>query len=92
MGQGALGGLDNRPPDRKRHFESNRKELAVAAVRSPELFVDLAQKVDSLVQTVSGLVVVNEKLVGLLSQAFGLGGEDGHKAVNVGNGETGYVR
>jgi hypothetical protein len=48
--------------------------------------------VDSLVQTVSGLVVVNEKLVGLLTQAFGLGGEGGRKAVNVGNGETGYVR
>jgi hypothetical protein len=61
-------------------------------VRSPELFVELAQKVDSLVQTVSGLVVVNEKLVGLLTQAFGLGGEGGRKAVNVGNGETGYVR
>jgi hypothetical protein len=92
MAQGALGGLDNSPPDRKRHFEYNRKELAVAAVRSPELFVELAQKVDSLVQTVSGLVIVNEKLVGLLTQAFGLGGDNVHKAVNVGNGENGYVR
>jgi hypothetical protein len=44
MADGALGGLDNSPPDRKRHFEYNRKELAVAAVRSPELFVELAQK------------------------------------------------
>lgn len=43
-------------------------------------------------QTVNGLVIVNEKLVGLLTQAFGLGGDSGHKAVNVGNGENGYVR
>jgi hypothetical protein len=92
MAQGALGGLDNSPPDRKRHFEYNRKELAVAAVRSPELFVDLAQKMDALAQTVSGLVIVNEKLVGLLTQAFGLGGEGSHKTVTIGNGENGYVR
>jgi hypothetical protein len=81
MAEGAIGGLDNSPPDRKRHFEYNRKELAVAAVRSPELFVELAQKVDVLIQTVSGLVTVNEKLVGLLTEAFGLAGENGNKAV-----------
>ena len=52
MKDGAVGGLDNSPPDRKRHFEYNRKELAVAAVRSPELFVELARKVDVLVRTV----------------------------------------
>ena len=44
LGGGAVGGLDNSPPDCKRHFEYNRKELAVAAVRSPELFVELGQK------------------------------------------------
>jgi hypothetical protein len=44
MRDGAVGGLDNSPPDRKRYFEYNRKELAVASVRSPELFVELAQK------------------------------------------------
>jgi len=64
MADGATGGLDNSLPDRKRHFEYNRKELAVAPVRSPELFVELAQKVEALVQTVNGLVTVNEKLVG----------------------------
>ena len=51
MAKGATGGLDNSPPDRKPHFEYNSKELAVAAVRSPELFAELAQKVDSLIQT-----------------------------------------
>jgi len=69
---GAVGALDNSPPDRKRHFEYNRKELAVAAIRSPELFVDLARKVEVLVQTVNGLVTVNERLVGLLTEVFGL--------------------
>ena len=68
MAEGATGGLDNSPPDRKRHFEYNRKELAVAAVRSPELFVELAQKVEALVQTVNGLVIANEKLVSLLTE------------------------
>ncbi len=93
MAEGAIGGLDNSPPDRKRHFEYNRKELAVAAVRSPELFVELAQKVEVLIQTVSGLVTVNEKLVGLLTQAFGLvgEGENGNKAVRVGDGVNSYV-
>lgn len=88
----AVGALDNSPPDRKRHFEYNRKELAVAAVRSPELFVELAQKVDALIQTVNGLVIVNEKLVGLLTEAFGLAGDGGNKAVSVGSGGSGYVR
>ncbi|MDI9578814.1 MAG: hypothetical protein QM398_11855 [Thermoproteota archaeon] len=92
MADGAVGGLDNSPPDRKRHFEYNRKELAVAAVRSPELFVELAKKVDVLIRTVNGLVVVNEKLVGLLAEALGLAGEKGDKAVQVGNGDRGYVR
>ncbi len=91
MADGATGGLDNSPPDRKRHFEYNRKELAVAAVRSPELFVELAQKVEALVQTVNGLVTVNEKLVGLLTESLGLVGEKGNKAVKFGNGENSYV-
>jgi hypothetical protein len=39
MSEGATGGLNNSSPGRKRHFEYNRKELVVAAVRSPELFV-----------------------------------------------------
>ena len=60
MKDGATGGLDNSPPDRKRHFEYNRKELAVAAVRSPELFVALARKVDDLARQ-----------VGLLTAEFG---------------------
>jgi hypothetical protein len=72
MSEGATGGLDNSPPDRKRHFEYNRNELAVAAVRSPELFVELAHKVEILIQTVNGLVTVNEKLVGLLTESLGL--------------------
>jgi predicted transcriptional regulator with HTH domain len=54
---GGTGGLDNSPPDRKRHFEYNRKELAVAAVRSPELFVELAQKVDGLARQVGLLAL-----------------------------------
>ena len=91
MGDGAVGGLDNSPPDRKRHFEYNRKELAVAAVRSPELFVELAQKVNVLIQTVNGLVTVNEQLVGLLTKAFGLAGEKGKEAVKVGDGGKSYV-
>jgi hypothetical protein len=91
MADGALGGLDNSPPDRKRHFEYNRKELAVAAVRSPELFVELAQKVDVLVQTVNGLVTVNERLVGLLTEVFGLAAEKGKEMVKVGNGSNSYV-
>jgi hypothetical protein len=88
---GAVGGLDNSPPDRKRHFEYNRRELAVAAVRSPELFVELAQKVDVLIQTVNGLVIVNERLVGLLTEVFGLAGEKGKEAVKVGDGGKSYV-
>ena len=94
MRDGAVGGLDNSPPDRKRHFEYNRKELAVAAVRSPELFVELAQKVDVLIQTVSGLVTVNERLVGLLSEAFDLakGNVAGKEAVKFGDGGKSYVR
>ncbi len=35
---GAVGGLDNSPPDFKRHFKYNHKELAVVAVRIQELF------------------------------------------------------
>jgi DNA-binding MarR family transcriptional regulator len=94
MRDGAVGGLDNSPPDCKRHFEYNRKELAVAAVRSPELFVELAQKVDVLIQTVSGLVTVNERLVGLLSEAFDLakGNVAGKEAVKFGDGGKSYVR
>ena len=90
---GATGGLDNSPPDHQRHFEYNRKELAVAAVRSPELFVELAQKIDALIQTVSGLVTVNERLVGLLSEAFGLtkSNEAGKEAVQFGDGGKSYV-
>jgi hypothetical protein len=91
MADGATGGLDNSPPDRKRHFEYNRKELAVAAVRSPELFVELAQKVDVLVQTVNGLVTVNERLVGLLTEVFGLAAEKGKEMVKVGDGGKSYV-
>ena len=93
MKGGATGGLDNSPPDRKRHFEYNRKELAVAAVRSPELFVELAQKVDVLVQTVNGLVTVNERLVGLLTEAFGLAKDnrEGKETVKVGDGGKSYV-
>ena len=91
MGEGATGGLDNSPPDCKRLFEYNRKELAVAAVRSPELFVELAQKVEELVQTVNSLVTVNEKLVGLLTESLGLAGENSNKAVKFGNGGNRYV-
>lgn len=91
MADGALGGLDNSPPDRKRHFEYNRKELAVAAVRSPELFVELAQKVDVLVQSVNGLVTVNERLVGLLIEVLGLAVEKGKEMVKVGDGGKSYV-
>jgi hypothetical protein len=91
---GAMGGLDNSPPDRQRHFEYNRKELAVAAVRSPELFVELAEKVNVLIQTVSGLVTLNERLVGLLSEALGLakGNDAGKEAVKFGDGGKSYVR
>ncbi len=92
MAEGATGGLDNSPPDHKRHFEYNRKELAVAAVRSPELFVELAQKVEALVQTVNGLVTVNEKLVGLLTQALGSADENRGEAVKSGGGGNFYVR
>lgn len=92
MAKGATGGLDNSPPDRKRHFEYNRKELAVAAVQSPELFVELAQKVESLVQTVNGLVTVNEKLVGLLTQAFDLADKNTKETVKNGTGGDIYVR
>jgi hypothetical protein len=91
---GATGGLDNSPPDRQRHFEYNRKELAVAAVRSPELFVDLAQKVDVLAQTVNGLVTVNERLVGLFTEALGLAknGEKEKETAKFGDGGASYVR
>jgi hypothetical protein len=92
MADGATGGLDNSPPDRKRHFEYNRKELAVAAVRSPDLFVELAKKVEALVQTVNGLVTVNEKLVGLLTESLGLTGENGNKTSKLGNEANSYVR
>ena len=91
MANGATGGLDNSPPDRKRHFEYNRKELAVAAVRSPELFLDLARKVEVLAQTVNGLVTVNERLVGLLTEVFGLAGEKGKATSKVGDGGKSYV-
>ena len=91
MADGATGGLDNSPPDRKRHFEYNHKELAVAAVRSPELFVALAQKVDVLTQTVNGLVAVNERLVGLLTEVFGLAEAKGKETVKVGDGGKSYV-
>jgi len=93
MKDGATGGLDNSPPDRKRHFEYNRKELAVAAVRSPELFVELARKVDVLARTVDGLVTVNERLVGLLTEAFGLAKGNGEvkEMVKVGDGGKSYV-
>ncbi len=94
MAEGATGGLDNSPPDRKRHFEYNRKELAVAAVRSPELFVELAQKVDVLIQTVNGLVTVNERLVGLFTEALGLAksGEKEKEATKLDDGGKSYVR
>jgi hypothetical protein len=91
LGDGAVGAMDNSPPGRKRHFEYNRKELAVAAVRSPELFLDLARKVDVLVQTVNGLVIVNERLVGLLTEVFGSSGERGKETVKVGDGGASYV-
>jgi hypothetical protein len=92
MKDGATGGLDSSPPDRKRHFEYNRKELAVAAVRSPELFVELAHKVDVLVKTVEGLVTLNEKLVGLLSEALGFAKSgEGKEAVKIGEGGKSYV-
>ncbi len=86
MAEGAIGELDNSPPDRKRHFEYNRKELAVAAMRSPELFVELAQKVETLVQTVNGSVIANEKLVGLLTEALGSASK---KREEEGKGESG---
>lgn len=91
MAEGAAGGLDSSPSDRKRHFEYNRKELAVAAVRSPEPFVELSRKVEALVQTVNGLVIVNEKLVGLLTEAFGSVGEKRRKEGKAGNGGNCYV-
>ena len=91
MAQGATGGLDNSPPDRKRRFECNRKELEVAAVRSPELFAELAQKVETLIQAVNGLVTVNEKLVGLLTGAFGSASEKRQEEGRVGNGGNLYV-
>ena len=67
LGDGAVGGLDNSPPDCKRHFEYNRKELAVAAVRSPELFVELAQKVKALKDQVEVLGKENMRLVEVLN-------------------------
>ena len=91
MADVATGGLDNSRPDHKRHFEYNRKELAVAAVRSPELFVELSQKVEALVQTVNGLITVNERLVGLLTETFGLAGEKKNESAKIGNGGNFYV-
>jgi hypothetical protein len=96
MKDGATGGMDNSPPDRKRHFEYNRKELAVAAVRSPELFVDLARKVEGLERAIGSLVDSNTRLVELLSDALGLAGNvEGEKGPQekskVGNGEKSYV-
>jgi hypothetical protein len=61
--------MDKRPPDRKRHFEYNRKELAVAVVRSPELFVNPAQKVDSLTLQVSLLTAEVGSVKNFESQA-----------------------
>ena len=72
MKDGSIGAMDNSPPDRKRHFEYNRKELAEAAVRSPELFVDLARKIECLERVVSSLVDSNMRLAGLLNEVFGL--------------------
>jgi len=91
---GAVGAMDNSPPDRKRHFEYNRKELAVAALRSPMLLVELSDKVDALARTVEGLVSVNERLVGLLSDALGLasGSRQGKEIVQGMSGGQDYVR
>jgi hypothetical protein len=90
---GAVAAMDNSPPDRKRHFEYNRKELAVAALRSPMLLVELAQKVDALARTVEGSVSVNERFVCLLSGALGLAknGGDCNETVKIGSGGNGYV-
>ncbi len=60
-------------------------------MRSPELFVELAQKVEALVQTVNGLVTVNEKLVGLLAEAFGSAGKKSSEEGKVGSGANRYV-
>ena len=54
--------------------------------------MELAQKVDALIQSVNGLVTVNEKLVGLLTEAFGVAGKRGDEAVKAGGGEDSYVR
>jgi len=43
---------------------------AIAAVRSPALFVELAQKVETSIHTVNGLVIVNQKLVSLFTEAL----------------------
>lgn len=53
--------------------------------------MELAQKVEVLVQTVSGLVVVNERLVGLLADVFGLAAERGKETVKFGEGGKRYV-
>ena len=53
--------------------------------------MELAQKVDVLIQTVNGLVTVNEKLVGLLTESLGLVAEYGKEAVKIGNGGNCYV-
>jgi hypothetical protein len=96
---GATGGMDNSPPDRKRHFEYNRKELAEAAVRSPELFVDLSHKVEGLTKTVVGLEQAvgtladsNMRLFGLLTKVFGLATEEGQQEKpRDGSGSKSYV-
>jgi len=49
--------------------------VAVAAVRSSALFVELAQKVETSIHTVNGLVIVNQKLVGLFTEALGSASE-----------------
>jgi len=67
---GATGGLDNSPPDHKRHFEYNRRELAIAAVRSPELFVELARKVDGLARQVGLLTAEVGSVKNFESQVF----------------------
>ena len=59
-------------------------------MRNPELFIELAQKVEKLVQAVNGLATVNEKLVGLLTEALGSDSEKREEEGRVGNG-TLYV-
>lgn len=70
MKDGAIGAMDKSPPDRKRHFEYNRRELAIAAVRSPELFVELARKVDGLARQVGLLTAEVGSVKNFESQVF----------------------